>query len=255
MKLGLVLECDVGGPDERVLTCFARRLVPGIKVESVALGDKPTIFSKGVETAQRLVETNGCDLVLIVWDLKPFLQGPPPATHCLHEAEVLRQRLAALKPATRAKIRLLCLTWELETWFIADEKAVSAHLSTEAHKTKFKCSKPGQKTAPKAVLDKACKDARGRSHGYEDFKEAIRIACEVEQTNKLQAIPSFERFAELLTGNSAAPFLQTGEVCKDLRHGATMMGQPGATSPAPLTTLPAPASTKNKAKPRRKVSK
>jgi hypothetical protein len=250
MKLGLVLECDVGGPDERVLTCFARRLVPDIKVESVALGDKPTIFSKGVETAQRLVETNACDLVLIVWDLKPFLQGPPPATHCIHEAEVLRQRLAALTPATRAKIRLLCLTWELETWFIADAKAVSAYLSTDAHKVKFKCSKPGKKTDPKAVLEKAFTKARGWSSGYEDFKEAIRIACEIEKTNRLQCIPSFGRFAELLTGNSAAPFRQTGDACKDLRHGAAMMGQPGAAAPAPAAPIAIPA-TKRKARPRR----
>jgi len=253
MKLGLVLECDVGGPDELVLTCFARRLVPGTAVDPVTLGDKPSIFSKGVEAAQRLVETNGCDLVLIVWDLKPFLEGPPPATHCKHEAEVLRQRLAALKPATRDKIRLLCLTWELETWFIADEKAVSAHLSTDAHKTKFKCSKPGDKTDPKAILDKACKDARGNSRGYEDFKEAIRIACEIENTNKLQAIPSFGRFAELLTGNSAAPFQQSGDVCKDLRYGAAMMGQAGATPPPP-TPAP-PEAAKILAKPRQKRRK
>lgn len=225
MKLGLVLECDVGGPDERVLTCFARRLVPDIKVESVALGDKPTIFSKGVETAQRLVETNGCGLVLIVWDLKPFLQGPPPATHCIHEADVLRQRLAALKPATREKIRLLCLTWELESWFIADGKAVSAYLSTDAHKQKFKWSRPADKTDPKAVLDKACKEARGKSRGYEDFKEAIRIACEIENTKKLQAIDSFTRFAKLLTGDPVAPFLKSGDSCKDLRYAAAMMGK------------------------------
>lgn len=253
MKLGLVLECDVGGPDERVLTCFARRLKPRIQVEAVALGDKPTIFSKGVETAQRLVETNGCDLVLIVWDLKPFLEGPPPATHCIHEAEVLRQRLAALNRATRAKIRLLCLTWELETWFIADEKAVSAYLSTDAHKKKFKCANPEGKTDPKAVLDKACKEARGRSRGYEDFKEAIRIACGIEQTNKLQAIPSFERFAKLLTGDSAAQFQQSGDTCNDLRHGAAMLGQPGATPPSSKPTTPEAA--KILAKPRQKVTK
>jgi len=254
MKLGLVLECDVGGPDERVLTCFARRLVPNIKVEPVALGDKPTIFSKGVETAQRLVETNGCDLVLIVWDLKPFLQGPPPATHCIDEAEVLRQRLVALKPATRVKIRLLCLTWELETWFIADAKAVSAYLSTGTHKKKFKCAKPEDKTDPKAVLDKACKAAR-RGLGYEDFKEAIRIACEIEKTNKLQSIDTFKRFAKLLTGDPAAPFQQTSDACKDLRHGAAMMGQPGAPSPTQALKPAAPASQPSKAKPRRKKSR
>lgn len=252
MKLGLVLECESGGPDERVLTCFARRLVPGTVVDPVTLGDKPSIFSKGVEAAQRLVETNGCDLVLIVWDLKPFLEGPPPATHCIHEAEVLRKRLSALEENTLKKIRLLCLTWELETWFIADEKAVSAYLSTDAHKKKFKCSKPGDKTDPKTVLDKAFKAAR-RGLGYEDFKEAIRIACEIENTNNLRAIPSFERFAELLTGNSAATFQQTGEICKDLRHGAAMMGQPSATPP-PATPAP-PEAAKILAKTRQKGRK
>jgi hypothetical protein len=253
MKLGLVLECDTGGPDDLVLTCFAKRLVPDIQVESVALGDKTAIFSKGVETAQRLVETNSCDLVLIVWDLKPYLEGPPPAESCVDEADVLRQRLSALKPKTQSKIRLLCLTWELETWFIADEKAVSAYLSTDAHKAKFKCSKPGDKTDPKAVLEKACTNARGPYRGYEDYKEAIRIACEIERTNKLQTIPSFGRFVELLTGNSGAAFRQSGDICKDLCHGARMMGKPGA-APSPATP-PTPEAAKILAKTRQKGRK
>ena len=224
MKLGLVLECDSGGPDELVLTCLARRLAPGVSVEAVALGSKAQVFLKGPEAAVELVETSGCDRVLIVWDLKPYWEKAE-AQNCEAEAEDLRNKLKALPPATKAKIKLLCLTWELETWLIADDRAVRAHLSTDAHKSKFKCKSPLSKDDSWAFLDKESRRHRGRSRPYEDFREAIRIARLMPDTTKLQGIPSYGRFAGLVCGNSNAAFQQCGDVCNDLAYQAQQLGR------------------------------
>lgn len=224
MKLGLVLECDSGGPDELVLTCMARRLAPDISVECVALGSKEQVFLKGPEAAEQLVTASGCDLVLIVWDLKPYWEKAKQKT-CKAEVAELLPKLGNLSRATAAKIKLLCLTWELETWLIADDRAIKKHLSTDAHKSKFKCRSPLDKHDAKAFLDGVCKTQRGPSRRYVDVREAIRIAQLIPDTTKIQGIPSYGRFAGLVCGNSNAAFQQCGDVCNDLAYQAQQLGR------------------------------
>lgn len=224
MKLGLVLECDTGGPDELVLACLARRLKPGITVQSTALGSKAQVFLKGVDAARELVESSRCDLVLVVWDLKPYWEEAPDTT-CEAEAGELRGRLEALPKRTAAKIRLLCLTWELETWLIADARAVNAHLSTAAHRSKFRCKTPLSRSDPKAFLDGACRKHRGRSRRYEDFREAIQIVRLIPDTSRLRKVPSFTRFGRFITGQHPLDFQQSGDACADLAHQAHRHGR------------------------------
>ena len=224
MKLGLVLECDTGGPDELVLSCIARRLAPGIEVQAVGLGSKEQVFLKGEETARELVESSRCDLVLIVWDLKPFWE-PAAEKNCKAETREMLNSLANLPAATRRKIRLLCLTWEIETWLIADERAVSEHLSTRAHKVRFRCKNPLSKTDPKAVLDRECKRYRGNTQRYLAVREAIQIAQCMHDTHRVRRIPSFTRFADLVCTNPRADFQLCGDVCNDLAYRAQQVGR------------------------------
>ena len=226
MKLGLVLECDAGGPDELVFKCVAQRLAPGTEVKPITVGKKKGIFERGVETARDLIDVDECDLVLIVWDLKPLWEDENVAAKsCKDEVAELRKGLAALEPETQKKIRLLCLTWELETWLIADERAVRAYLSTETHQAKFKAKSPQSKSDPKSVLNSACKSARGERCGYIGYREAIRIAQLWEDTSQVGTIDSFKRFAKLLTGNASATFQRNGDICADLVYQAGRMGR------------------------------
>jgi hypothetical protein len=162
--------------------------------------------------------------VLIVWDLKPYWSTS--ARNCEAEARELRGKIAALPRPTAAKIRLLCLTWELETWLIADPRAINAHLSTAAHKSNFKCSKPLSKNDAKAFLDGACRQHRGKTRRYEDVREAIQIARLIPDTSKVQAIPSFCRFSRFVTGKAAAGFIESGDACNDLAYQARQLGRP-----------------------------
>ena len=224
MKLGLVLECDTGGPDELVLMCLARRLEPDCAVQPVALGSKAQVFLKGAETARELIETSGCDLVLIAWDLKPYWD-PATGRSCEDETREMLNTLACLSADTKRKVRLLCLTWEIETWLIADARAVNAHLSTDAHKSRFRCSNPLGKNDAKAFLIREFKKVRGRSERYLDYREAIQIVQLMPDTQRLRSIPSFTRFARLVSGNANADFQQCGDVCNDLAYQAQQLGR------------------------------
>jgi len=225
VKLGLVLECDVGGADELVLTCLARRLRPDVIIYPSTQGSKHGVFTKGVEAAANLVETDKCDLVLIVWDLKPYWDQVA-AKKCEDEVAEMRKQLQAVDAATRNKIRLLCLTSELETWLIADDRAVNGYLSTPAHKTKFKSpNDPAAKSDAKAFLNSEVIKVRGKGNRYVDYREAIRIARLWPDTSRVGRVESFERFSTLITGGAKAAFKQSGDACADLVHQAAMKGR------------------------------
>lgn len=220
-KLGLILECDAGGPDELVFKCLVRRLSPETKVLVRTQGNKPAVFERGADVAKALVEKDGCDLVLIVWDLKPLFEE---AGNCVDEANDLKANLSGLSNATRRRIKLLCLTYELETWLLADAAAVKDYLSTSTRACNWRRSRaPESFTDAKSALNKVCKDFRGRR--YEDFREAIQIASRWTTTTKFRGVQSFERFAGLLTGNPASEFQQDGKACADLCHSGHMMGK------------------------------
>jgi len=220
-KLGLILECDAGGPDELVFKCLVRRLSPETKVLVRTQGNKPAVFERGADVAKSLVETDGCDLVLVVWDLKPLFED---AGNCVDETDDLKANLAGLPPETRKRVKLLCLSYELETWLLADAEAVRGHLSKPTRPCKWKGSKsPETFSDAKSTLNKVFKDFRGQR--YEDFREAIQIASRWSTTTKFRGVSSFERFVNLLTGDPASDFQLDGSVCDDLCHSGQMMGR------------------------------
>ncbi len=226
-RLGLVLECDTGGPDELVFRCLARRLSQKGREPEVfpaCLGSKK-LTEEAVSRAEALVEVEQCDLVLIVWDQKPLWRDPP-AKKCVDEANLLRGFLRKVKPPTRKRIRLLCLTWELETWLIAEDRAVREHLSKPAHPCSYSAPKDLNKVDdPKAHLDKVFTGFRGRSRRYEDRIEAIQLVQKWPDINRVKKVPSFKRFATLLTGSRTLTLHQCGTACNNLAHQAARMGR------------------------------
>lgn len=226
-RLGLVLECDTGGPDELVFRCLARRLSHEGKEPSVfpaCLGSK-LLEEEAVSRAEALVEIDECDLVLIVWDQKP-LWKQIEARNCVDEANHMRGFLAKVKASVRKRIRLLCLTWELETWLIAEDRAVREYLSKPAHPCDFAAPKKlGAVDDPKSHLNKAFTTFRGRSRRYEDRVEAIQLVQKWPDLSRVSKVPSFKRFTKLLTGSDSPAFHQCGTVCNDLAHQAARMGK------------------------------
>jgi len=132
-KLGIILECDAGGPDELVFKCLVRRLSPTTEVVTRSLGNKLAVEERCADVAEALIDKDHCDLVLIVWDLKPLWKKPGS---CITETNNINAKLEGLPNAKQSKIKLLCITHELETWLLADQSAIREHLSKPTYQCK-----------------------------------------------------------------------------------------------------------------------
>lgn len=233
LKLGLVLECGREGADERVLRCLVRRLSPETKIVVRAMNDKGSLFREGIQSAQALITIEKCDRVFVIWDLHPEWEDeldPKRAIKCKDECEELRKQLA--KVEQRAKIELICIIKALETWLLADERALSEFFSTPSHPVKVpRVKKPQNDNDPKGHLMKLFTEYRGRHVRYTDRLDAVRIIQKAPDTNRLGKVPSFQRLLEKLLGNTGAKFIQCGEVCDDLAASSKdFVGKTHATS-------------------------
>lgn len=227
-KLGLILECDSGGPDQNVLGCLVRRLSPETVVVPKPQGSKEGVYQKAAEVAKDLVEIDQCDLVLIVWDQKPLWKDAEKdieARNCRDERAIMLDCLKGLPEDVMSRVSLLCISAELETWLLADDSVIREYLSRDSHPCKWKGAKFSATTDAKAILNSLCVEYRGRSRRYTDFSEAAKIARAWTTTKKLRKVPSFSRFLKLITGNENAEFLHDGTVCNDLCYDSTMMGR------------------------------
>lgn len=133
MKLGLILECSPGGADEQVFRCLIERFWAGRhRVVSVAaLRGKGNLFVKCGQFAVRML-ADGCDLVLIIWDLHPgwvpedaLPRKGKVIRDCVLEANHLRA-LASAAGAPQNRLLFLCIDDELESILLADETAIRA---------------------------------------------------------------------------------------------------------------------------------
>jgi hypothetical protein len=89
MKVGLILECQVDGPDEKVLRNLLNRFSPGIEISTLPQGNKANLLQQCGIAAKRLLD-DGCDRVVIIWDLYPADWGnvlqQQNRVPCLHDS-------------------------------------------------------------------------------------------------------------------------------------------------------------------------
>ena len=205
MKLGLILECQVEGPDEKVLCCLLSKFAPEIELQAAAQGNKINLVRDCGTAARQLIE-DGCGHVMIVWDLFPAEWGDElkqkNRTPCLHED---RQRIyAALETAgvEAGQVSLVAIEYMLESWLLADHKALAAFLSKSAQReiTRQQVNGPNPATAkrPKDALSKIFEQQNHRA--YRDFDHAVKVADEITDLRDLKrSCPTFQRFWEKAT--------------------------------------------------------
>ena len=68
--IGFIFECGPQGADKHVCEYLASQLRPGVKPISRTMDNKPNLLEGAASVAKRLLE-EGCERVLIVWDLRP----------------------------------------------------------------------------------------------------------------------------------------------------------------------------------------
>lgn len=191
--IGLIFECGPQGADKQVCEYLIQHIKPGVKVSSRTLDNKNNLLRDAGKVAEQLLQ-DGCSCVLIVWDLRPAW---PDMKHkpCRHaERQTLLTMLAEAGVPPDAPVYLICIERELESWLLANDKAIAAHLSTDAHAYPVsRIRKPDNALQPKAALIKHFKNARGWR--YDDKVDAIRIlrAANVDLA-RLRRSMSFTRF-------------------------------------------------------------
>ena len=199
MKIGMITEGGPQSSDLKVCENFARQLNPNIDILSIPLGNKRDLIDNCGTTASLLIE-QGCDLVLIIWDLYPAWRekGQKPCRQKDREEIQISLQNANVKVLPH-NVYLICIEAELEEWLLYDISALSSVLSTPTHPVNIR-NKPKGGTNPKKVLNKLFKENTGRI--YNHLYDAEKIANKISNLNKLKNCPSFARFALKITGKN-----------------------------------------------------
>ncbi len=198
MKIGMIFECGPDGADKKVCEHLARMIEPDIKISSVTLDNKPNLISEcGIAAAQLLLD--GCDRVIIVWDLYPAWREKKQRPCRKEDREAIMESLVNAE-ITSPNIYLVCIEEELEAWLLADGGAISAILSRPTHPVKIDdCKKPEQVQNPKKKMNKIFQENTGKP--YLDRQHARMIVENLKDVNKLKRCSTFVRFVDKLLDN------------------------------------------------------
>lgn len=194
----MIFECGPKGADVQVCEYLAEQLLPGVQVKSETLDDKPNLLANAAAVAKNLL-ADGCERVLIIWDLRPAWPDTKLKPCRAAERQTLLHSLAK-EGLQNAPVYLVCVEQEFESWLIADKSRLSAFLSTATRPYKFQISGPPDRVQnPKSVLMKSFMTARGKV--YVDRQHAIQVMRSDQPLNwkKLRRSDSFARFEAKLT--------------------------------------------------------
>lgn len=192
----MIFECGQEGADKKVCEYLARELSPDIDIISVTLNSKPKLLRECGEKTATLLE-DGCERVLIIWDLYPPWRGHHEKPCRKEDRE---QIISSLNNAdvTSPNVYLVCIREELEAWLVADGRALSTVISTKAHPVKIKDEKkPDSVKNPKGKLRKIFTENTGKD--YNDKIHAEKIIKALPDWKKIRRSSSFKRFISKLT--------------------------------------------------------
>ncbi len=195
MKIGLITEGIKDGADQKVYEYFINKLRPDVQILARPLGNKKDLSADCGETASLLI-AEGCERVMIIWDLHPNWRDTVP---CRHEDKV--EILGSLNEAKvdLSKTALVCIEEELEALLLADGRGLSDFLSTPIRPVKIPDNKnPERINNPKKRLTQILKE-HGKGMLYTDRIHAIRILEKLPDLKRMMKLAAFKRFAAKVT--------------------------------------------------------
>ena len=190
MKVGMIFECADEGPDIKVCVHLAQQIRPDIAVVTDALGNKRNLLVECGESAANLL-ADGCERVLILWDLYPsFKRKQDPCRH--RDKELIFDSLGEAG-IDLTRVELVCVENELETWLVADYRAVRDVIRNWKPKANIgRLKKMTQAKDPKVQLERLFEKHLGRP--YQPHRDAIRIVQAIPDLRRLRQVHSFSRF-------------------------------------------------------------
>lgn len=200
MKLGLVLECTQDGPDVHICKHLITLInqLHGTNIElarPVTLTNKPGLLQRCGSAVHQLLTTEGCDRVIIVWDLDP------PNAHgretCLGRDR--KSIFSALDAAEvdKDKVKLVGIRREIESWLIADGRAIQQFLHQRTKRSVAVIRgvrKMEQEQNPKQWLARKFREHSGPT--YNDYEHAKLLAKCIQDFRELRRSETFCRFVE-----------------------------------------------------------
>lgn len=199
MKLGFILECGPQGADLKVCKNLVGRIRPADEFVAITLDNKPKLISGCGEAAKQLIKS-GCETVYIIWDLFPDWRDDRTRPCMKEDRDNIFDSLnAAQVPLDR--VYLVCIEQELESWLIADGRAISSFLSTQTRQVTIGHERrPDQIQNPKKKLNRHFTQNRGGSFNYIDYMHAEKLVALIPDFQKLKKSETFKRFYFKLTG-------------------------------------------------------
>jgi hypothetical protein len=202
--IGMIFECGPQGADIQVCEYLAQHVRPDVVVRSKTLDNKPNLLRDAGKVAAQLLR-DGCVCVLVIWDLRPAWPDKKDKPCRYIERQTVLTRLAEAGLTDHAPVYMVCIEQELESWLLANEKAIQDLLSTAAHAYPVaKVKAPDAVPQPKAKMVRHFQKARGWR--YDDKVDALRVlkARDIDLP-RLRRSPSFARFETKLLGCHGAP--------------------------------------------------
>jgi hypothetical protein len=204
VKIGLILECQRDGPDEKVFKELFARFASHHTLSIEAAGNKRNLVEECGKAAQRLIETDGCDRVLIIWDLRPASWGDAleqaNRKPCLKEDRTKVFAALDTVEGLRDKCVLVAIDAMLESLFLADKNALVRALNKKKPRTPITKQdignvKSSKITEPKKHLEKLYEN-QGLTR-YADHTDALLITQEIMDIDDLiRNCASFARLWE-----------------------------------------------------------
>ena len=195
MKVGMIFECADEGPDLKVCALLAKRIRPDISIVPDALGNKRNLLAECGESAAALF-AGGCEKLIIIWDLYPsFKRKEDPCRH--NDKKLIFESLDDAGVGSE-NVELICIEAELETWLVADYRAVRDVIRQWAPKANIGRLKQAlQSKDPKEILDRLFREHAKRP--YLPHRHAEQIVKAIPDMRRLNRVPSFRRFEAKLT--------------------------------------------------------
>lgn len=202
--IGMVFECGPQGADKQVCEYLAQHLRPGIRVKSRTLDNKDNLLRDAGKVAAQLLK-DGCACVLVVWDLRPAWPDKKDKPCRRTERHTVLSRLTEAGLPANAPVYPVCVEQELESWLLANEKAIEAYLSSSTRTYKAgKVTAPDTVAQPKAVMLNHFKRAQGWV--YDDKVNAVGVLRALPlDMKRMRRSPSFARFEGKLLACGGAP--------------------------------------------------
>ncbi|MCW3097150.1 MAG: hypothetical protein JWL77_2768 [Chthonomonadaceae bacterium] len=204
MKIGIILECGPEGPDKHVCHHLAKQILRDANIEAelsfATLNNKPNLLQKCGDTASLLI-LQGCERVLIVWDLYPAWRekGQKP---CRYEDRKTIFEALDTASVDRNRVALICIQEELEAWLLADGEVLTGFLqSINSHVKKVSHHKSPERIGcnPKTALNRLMQECTGRK--YEDHIHARKIVVRIDDLSRLRKVcVTFQRFEQKVIG-------------------------------------------------------